>query len=261
MLESELFGYVDGAFTGAKKGGKPGLFELAHGGTIFLDEIGELTPDIQSRLLRMLQEKEIMRLGDDRIIPVDVRIVSATNDLFNMTLQKRKPSEDLYYRIYVLGLRIPPLRERLEDVPILLGACVKEISAKEGREIKLTECALFALKSYSWPGNIRQLKNIAEVIAYCGPDMVDANYISEVLAEQETKIDKKPQALPARKFVSVKEMEADVLRDLLREFSTDEVCKRLGISRVTLWRKKKALLLRCTSTVGSFIAATASRMA
>lgn len=242
LLESELFGYADGAFTGAKKGGKPGLFELAHGGTIFLDEIGELTPDIQSRLLRVLQEKEIMRIGDDRIIPVDVRIISATNrDLFDL-VQKGGFREDLYYRIYVLGLRLPPLRERSGDISLLFEACINEISEKEGRKIQLTEAAFSALAQYSWPGNIRQLKNIAEVIAYCGPDVVDEGYVAEILAEQETKIDKKPAIQPEKKFVSVKEMETDMLRDLLDTHSADEICKMLGISRVTLWRKKKALL-------------------
>ena len=242
LLESELFGYVDGAFTGAKKGGKPGLFELAHGGTIFLDEIGELTPDIQSRLLRVLQEKEIMRIGDDRIIPVDVRIISATNrDLFEM-VKKGSFREDLYYRIYVLGLRIPALRERQGDVSLLFSANVNEIAAREGREIELTPCALNALQCYAWPGNIRQLKNIAEVVAYCGPDIVNEEYITEVLSEQETKIDNKSIMHAERKFVSIKEMEAEILRDLLNQYSIDEVCKKLGISRVTLWRKKKALL-------------------
>ncbi|MDR3412621.1 MAG: sigma 54-interacting transcriptional regulator [Formivibrio sp.] len=242
LLESELFGYVDGAFTGAKKGGKPGLFELAHGGTIFLDEIGELTPDIQSRLLRVLQEKEIMRLGDDRIIPVDVRIISATNrDLFDL-VKKGGFREDLYYRIYVLGLRIPPLRERSEDVAILFEMYVNNMAEKEGRTIGLTKSAIDTLMNYTWPGNIRQLKNIAEVVACCGPDIVDDVYIAEVLAEQETKIDIRPKLQPEKKFVSIKEMEADLLRNLLNEHSIDDVCKKLGISRVTLWRKKKALL-------------------
>lgn len=243
LLESELFGYADGAFTGAKKGGKPGLFELAHGGTIFLDEIGELTPDIQSRLLRVLQEKEIMRIGDDRIIPVDVRIISATNrDLFDL-VQKGKFREDLYYRIYVLGLRLPPLRDRQEDIPLLFEACVSEIAAREGRSIALTDAAMNVLKAYSWPGNIRQLKNIAEVVAYCGPDSVDEIYVQEILSEQETKMDRKPSQEAQKPFVSMKDMEADVLRGLLAAHSPDEVCKKLGISRVTLWRRRKALAL------------------
>ncbi len=245
LLESELFGYVDGAFTGAKKGGKPGLFELAHGGTIFLDEIGELTPEIQSRLLRVLQEKEIMRLGDDRIIPVDVRIVSATNrDLFEL-VQKGGFREDLYYRIYVLGLRLPPLRERAEDIPLLLDASIDEIARKEGRRIVLTEAAISTLKQYNWPGNIRQLRNVAEVIAYCGPDLVDERDVREILAEQETKMDRKPSLSPEQpvaEFPSIKDLEADMLRSLLEHYPASEVCRRLGISRVTLWRRKKTLL-------------------
>lgn len=242
LLESELFGYAEGAFTGAKKGGKPGLFELAHGGTIFLDEIGELAPDIQSRLLRVLQEKEIMRLGDDRIIPVDVRVISATNkDLSELVTQGRF-REDLFYRIYVLGLRLPPLRERAEDIPSFVAAFIGEISDREGKSVRLTEGAFSALREYRWPGNIRQLRNFAEVIACCGPDEVDEHYVRGILAEQETKIERNPQVAPAKKNISIREMEADVLKSLLKEHSPDEVCRMLGISRVTLWRKKKALL-------------------
>lgn len=242
LLESELFGYADGAFTGAKKGGKPGLFELAHGGTIFLDEIGELAPDIQSRLLRVLQEKEIMRIGDDRIIPVDVRIVSATNrDLFDL-VQKGEFRQDLYYRIYVLGLRIPPLRERVTDIPLLFNQHVQELALRDGKKIALTPQALDVLARYNWPGNIRQLHNVAEVVVYCGPERVDETYISEVLSEQETKIEKPLIADAPKAFTSMKEVEAEVLRQLLANHSADEVCNKLGISRVTLWRRKKALL-------------------
>ncbi len=240
LLESELFGYAEGAFTGARKGGKQGLFELAHGGTIFLDEIGELTPEIQSRLLRVLQEKEIMRIGDDKIIPVDVRIISATNrDLFEQ-VKTGAFRQDLYYRIHVLGLRIPPLRERAEDIPLLFEHFVGKMSAREGKKVKISAGAMKVLTAYSWPGNIRQLRNIAEVITYCGDEVVEAEHINDVLREQETRVEHGNSiTIPAGG--SLKQMETEIIKCLLAKHPTEEVCRQLGISRVTLWRKSKDL--------------------
>lgn len=241
LLESELFGYAEGAFTGAKKGGKPGLFELAHGGTIFLDEIGELTPDIQSRLLRVLQEKEIMRIGDDRIIPVDVRVISATNRDLSDLVREGGFREDLYYRIHVLGLRIPPLRERQNDVVLLFQSFLNELAKNDGRTISLTEAAIVGLKSYDWPGNIRQLKNVAEVIACHGAAVIDLEDVEEVLGGQETRIVRK-ELTAEQELEAMKQLEASALRKLLEQYPADEVCRKLGISRVTLWRRKNALL-------------------
>ncbi|HWR43581.1 sigma 54-interacting transcriptional regulator [Sporomusa sp.] len=240
LLESELFGYAEGAFTGARKGGKQGLFELAHGGTIFLDEIGELTPEIQSRLLRVLQEKEIMRIGDDKIIPVDVRIISATNrDLFEQ-VKTGAFRQDLYYRIHVLGLRIPPLRERAEDIPLIFDYYVKKISAKEGKSVKISAGAMKVLTAYSWPGNIRQLRNIAEVVAYCGYELIEPEHIADVLLEQETRVENN-KYITIPEGGSLKQMEAEIIKCLLAKNTSDEVCRQLGISRVTLWRKTKDL--------------------
>ncbi|MDR2789217.1 MAG: sigma 54-interacting transcriptional regulator [Candidatus Accumulibacter sp.] len=236
LIESELFGYVDGAFTGARKGGKPGLFELAHGGTLFLDEIGELAPEMQSRFLRVLQEKEIMRIGDNRIIPVDVRIISATNrDLFKQALSGSF-RQDLYYRIHVFNLRIPALRDRAEDVPRIFDFYLKQFSAQSGRSVVLTAAAERWLKSYGWPGNVRQLRNIAEVAAYGENDVVDVPEISEAIGEQM------PNASEAGFIVipdtgTLKEIESEVIRGLMARQATNEVCARLGISRATLWRK------------------------
>ncbi|WP_291300060.1 sigma 54-interacting transcriptional regulator, partial [Desulfosporosinus sp. BICA1-9] len=127
LLESELFGYEEGSFTGAKKGGKPGLFELAHGGTIFLDEIGEMPLPLQARLLRVLEEHEVLRIGGTRILPVNIRVVAATNrDLWEMVIQQRF-REDLYYRLNVLRLRLSPLRLRKEDIPLLIGKFLSEL--------------------------------------------------------------------------------------------------------------------------------------
>jgi transcriptional regulator with PAS, ATPase and Fis domain len=242
LLESELFGYVDGAFTGARKGGKPGLFELSHQGTLFLDEIGELAPEIQSRLLRVLQEREIMRIGDDKIIPIDVRIISATNrDLFKQTLSGTF-RQDLYYRIHVVGLRIPPLRARAEDIPQIFEHYLQHFAGQAGRDAHLTQAAKELLKTYSWPGNIRQLRNLAEVVAYGETERVDAHHISEVLGEQE-------HTSPESSFItipesgSLKQMESEIIRNLLSKHTADEICSRLGISRVTLWRKMKNMAI------------------
>ena len=240
LLESELFGYVDGAFTGARKGGKPGLFELAHQGTLFLDEIGELAPEIQSRFLRVLQEREIMRIGDDKIIPIDVRIISATNrDLFQQTLSGSF-RQDLYYRIHVVGLRIPPLRARADDVPQIFEHYLQRFAGQAGRHAVLTDEARELLKSNSWPGNIRQLRNLAEVVAYGETERIDAEQISEVLGEQEHTVGE-ASFITIPESGSLKQMESEIIRNLLSRLPADDVCARLGISRVTLWRKMKKM--------------------
>ncbi|MBS4174106.1 sigma 54-interacting transcriptional regulator [Bacillus sp. FJAT-49736] len=156
LAESELFGYEDGAFTGAKKGGKPGFFELAHNGTIFLDEIGDAPPSIQASLLRVLQEKQILRVGGTQLIPVNVRIIAATNkDLFKL-VEEGRFREDLYYRLNVLPLQIPPLRERKEDILPLVEYF---FSKQTPKAIFLSKEVKEYLLSYSWPGNIRELEN------------------------------------------------------------------------------------------------------
>jgi transcriptional regulator with PAS, ATPase and Fis domain len=238
LLESELFGYVDGAFTGARKGGKPGLFELAHEGTLFLDEIGELAPEIQNRLLRVLQEREIMRIGDDKIIPVDVRIISATNrDLFAQT-QNGTFRQDLYYRIHVVGLHIPPLRARTDDIPLIFEHYLRRFAGQAGREMRLAPSAREALKSHSWPGNVRQLRNVAEVVAYGHDEQIEARHIQEALGEQEY-VPAEARFITIPESASLKQMESAIIRNLLAKHPADEVCSRLGISRVTLWRKMK----------------------
>lgn len=172
LIESELFGYAEGAFTGARKHGKKGLFEMANKGTIFLDEIGELTLDVQSRLLRVLQEREVMRVGDDKIIPLDVRVVCATNrDLLKMASQGTFRL-DLYYRINVLQLRIPALRERPKDIYELFVSYVKSFLGKgKAASLHIDDDAIEFLQSYPWPGNIRQLRNVAEAVVLYGPNI------------------------------------------------------------------------------------------
>ncbi|MCK8828269.1 sigma 54-interacting transcriptional regulator [Natroniella acetigena] len=162
LLESELFGYEEGAFTGAKKGGKPGVFEQAHTGTIFLDEIGDIPLNIQARLLRVLQEKEVMRIGATQVIPIDIRVLAATNKDLEELVYTGDFREDLYYRLNVLSLRIPPLRMRREDIPLLIDYFLEKFSRED---LILTKEAISRLYNYDWKGNIRELENCVEYIA------------------------------------------------------------------------------------------------
>lgn len=185
LLESELFGYDEGAFTGARKGGKPGLFELAHGGTLFLDEVGELPLSVQARLLRVLQSGEVRRVGGDRVIPVDVRVLAATNRPLQQAVQEGRFREDLYFRLSVLTLVIPPLRERLEDIPHLAARFLAEAARAGAPRHHLGEAELAVLRSYHWPGNVRQLRNVLlryAVLATPGGD--GAALLRRLLAEE-----------------------------------------------------------------------------
>lgn len=169
LLESELFGYEEGAFTGAKKGGKIGLFEFAHMGTLFLDEIEGMSPALQIKLLRVIQEKEIMKIGGDKVINIDVRIIAATNEELRKLVKENKFRKDLYYRINTLPIMIPPLREREDDVYLLLEKFKTEI----GADFKFTPKAKEAFKMYNWEGNIRELKNYVEFFNFMGEKYIN----------------------------------------------------------------------------------------
>ncbi|MDQ7095809.1 sigma-54-dependent Fis family transcriptional regulator [Desulfosporosinus sp. PR] len=161
LLESELFGYVEGAFTGAKRGGKIGLFEEANGGTIFLDEIGEISLNLQAKLLRVLQEREIVKVGDNRPFNVDVRVIAATNANLEAELRAGRFREDLYYRLNVVPVIIPPLRQRREDIPLLVHHLIASFNQEYGRCVEgISQEALQILVGYHWPGNVRELENI-----------------------------------------------------------------------------------------------------
>jgi transcriptional regulator with PAS, ATPase and Fis domain len=162
LLESELFGYEEGAFTGARKGGHAGLFEQAHKGTIFLDEIGDASLRIQARLLRVLQEKEVLRIGGTKIIPIDVRIIAATNKNLDDLVSSGKFREDLFYRLKVLPIRIPPLRERKEDIPLLMKKMLEKFP--RGNEMIISDETMEKIMEYDWPGNIRELENVIEYL-------------------------------------------------------------------------------------------------
>ena len=160
LLESELFGYVDGAFTGSRKGGKKGKFELASGGTLLLDEIGDMPPFMQSKLLRVLQNQEVEKLGSEDNIRIDVRILAATNQNLLQKIEEGTFRLDLYYRLNVLPVVIPSLRERQEDIPSLVNRFIEELNDRYDREVMISAETLMALMQYNWPGNIRELRNV-----------------------------------------------------------------------------------------------------
>lgn len=162
LLESELFGYVDGAFTGAKKGGKKGKFELADGGTLFLDEIGDMPLPMQAKILRTLQEGEVERVGAERTISVDVRIIAATNKNLPLEVRENRFRADLYYRLNVMDLRLPPLRQRKEDIPIYIDAFLQRINDEYHTSVQMDDETRSILQRYSWPGNVREVKNAVE---------------------------------------------------------------------------------------------------
>ncbi|MHC6178815.1 sigma 54-interacting transcriptional regulator [Clostridium sp. JNZ X4-2] len=240
LLESELFGYEEGAFTGALKGGKKGLFEIAHGGTLFLDEIGEISLNFQSRLLRVLQEREIRRVGADKIIPIDVRIICATNKNLRDEVINKSFREDLYYRISVLELRIDPLRNRKEDIIPLVISLIKKECANENRCLYWKNENVFKrLLDYSWIGNVRELKNFIDKLVICNEgEEITEKSLMEILNYNFRDRDCNRE-IKIRVSDNLKEMESDIIYNLLKEYNGDKdrLCRKLNMSKTTLWRK------------------------
>lgn len=240
LIESELFGYEKGAFTGAVKN-KPGMFELANGGTLLLDEIGELPKALQPKLLRVLQEREIMRVGGTKTIPVDVRLIAATNQDLAAMVRSGEFRQDLYYRLNLIPLRIPPLRERAEDIPLLVQHFLDEFNAKYGKKERVTDTAMQTLKLYQWPGNIRELENLLERLVIIGDETrITSSQISKILTVPE-------QAVSAGAEVSglgLKELMENYERELLQEAlsrygTTYKAARALRTSQPTVARKAK----------------------
>ena len=240
LLESEVFGYEEGAFTGAKKGGKLGKFELAHKGTIFLDEIGDMSLHLQAKLLRVLQERELDKIGGKSNISIDVRIISATNKDLEDMVSKGIFREDLYYRLNVIPIHLPSLKDRREDIPLLIDYTIKEYSNKLGKNVdRVDKDALKVMMEYRWPGNIRELQNIIE-------------YSINMSSSSVITLDSIPQKIKCTSINEVREDNREIrtLEDLekqeiiraldkFKDFKKDKelVAKALGISRATLYRK------------------------
>jgi propionate catabolism operon transcriptional regulator len=232
LLESELFGYEEGAFTGARKGGKQGLFELAHGGTIFLDEINSISLNLQAKLLRVLEEREVMRIGSDYVIPLDVRIISAANEELKDKVREGKFRSDLFYRLNILKIRIPPLRDRREDI-IPLFQYYLTVSTSGNESIELNVQTKERLINYAWPGNVRELKNVAQRYAlFQELDLDEDEYMNfEKTSENEINLSLREI------FQSMEENMIQMMTS--KGLSQAEIAKQIGISKTALWKKKK----------------------
>ncbi|TFW48390.1 sigma-54-dependent Fis family transcriptional regulator [Bacillus sp. 005/A4HT-01/001] len=247
LLESELFGYEEGAFSGARRGGKKGLFEEANHGSIFLDEIGEMTPSTQAKLLRVMQEKEIVRVGGTKAIPVDVRVITATNVNIEKAMAEGKFREDLYYRMNRYPISIPPLRQRLEDIESLSKRLIQKINLDYGRNVSgLTDRALHRLRSYSWPGNVRELENVlGRAMIFLNPqeEWIDEAHIA--FMESDEHEEKEQQELAVSQFEgetlsdAVEAFEAQLIKQTLEkhQFNRTKTAKTLGISIRNLYYK------------------------
>ncbi len=244
LLESELFGYAEGAFTGARKGGKPGLFELAHKGTIFLDEVNDMSNAVQARFLRVLQEKKLMRIGDNKIFDIDIRIIAASNKNLLEEAEAGRFRKDLYYRLKILDIEIPPLRKRPEDVIPLFAAfyCMARNKNSVPME-RISEKLLEAMIQYPWPGNVRQLRNFAEKVAVLTSleeelDEVFLDLIKELQSDTSWKIHGSASNSNGE-GKTLREIEEKIIRDRWEknDRNVSRTARELGIDRVTLRKK------------------------
>ena len=237
LVASELFGYAEGAFTGARSSGKKGLFELAQGGTIFLDEITEIPLEVQSQFLRVIQEREVMRIGDDRIIPLDIRIICASNKKILPLCDEGLFRYDLYYRLNVLKLTIPPLRERGLDVLVLFKKFMSEFLHVNEGELEIDDSIIRLLTGYSWPGNVRELRNFAEALSFYGSEIKLSNVQSLLSHDQDESTSQNLSCgLKIHEDTPLEELEREYYRYMLERHSNSEVAKLAGISRTSLWR-------------------------
>jgi transcriptional regulator with PAS, ATPase and Fis domain len=243
LIESELFGYVEGTFTGSSRGGRPGKFELADGGTVLLDEVGEMPLDLQTRLLRVLQGRTVTRLGSSSAVPVDIMIIAATNKDLRREVENGRFRQDLYYRLNIVGIQIPPLRSRPEDVPALAHHFTRKIGLRMGKPgVALSAEALALLTRYDWPGNVRELENAIER-AY---NLLDGGSIDPGHLPDEIRLHAEP---PGRLYLAptlrLTDAEKGLIATALERAAGNraQAAKLLGISRSTLYEKLKAYRL------------------
>jgi DNA-binding NtrC family response regulator len=249
LVESELFGYVKGAFTGANRS-KDGLLASADGGTVFLDEIGELPLDLQAKLLRALQEKEIRPVGATHRVPINVRILAATNRELASMVEQGRFRKDLYYRLNVVSLRIPPLRDRREDIPLLAAHFLERLHSGSGKTYVISDDALRTMTDYAWPGNVRELENsIERASALCSGPILHMGDLPTQLQDFHLHNHRTVPAAPVRApkpeplspVTSLAELERQAIIDTLRQLKGDKLtaAKLLGIGKTTLYRKLK----------------------
>lgn len=239
LLESELFGYKEGAFTGAKKGGQVGKFELADKGTIFLDEVGDMSLNMQAKLLRVLQEKEVERLGDSSPKTIDVRVIAATNRNLEELISKEKFREDIYYRLNVISLHVPPLRERKADLPLLMEYFMEKFNREFGLSVRAFEPEVARLcESYNWPGNIRELENVMErAFNMVDGPIIQIKHLPVYLQKAK---ENRPEAIDGQSLQALADQfEKTVILDVLAKTGGNrtQTAKLLGLSRAALYNK------------------------
>lgn len=234
LLESELFGYESGAFTGARRGGKPGVFELANGGTLLLDEVAEMSPALQAKLLIVLQEREFRRVGGTRPVKVDVRLIAATNRDLESMVRAGKFREDLFYRLNVVPLRVPPLRERPEDVVALATHFVERFSSRYSLRRRLTNEAMTCLLAYAWPGNVRELENAMErAVVTSREEEIGPGALPDAVRSAGRP---QPRSLPE----AIEQLERQYYAEALKTCTSSyEVARKLGVSQATAYRRIK----------------------
>ena len=247
LLESELFGYEPGAFTGAKRSGKPGKFELANGGTIFLDEIGDMPLTMQAKLLRVLQEKEVERIGGDKPIRLDIRVIAATNQDLEKKVKDKSFRGDLFYRLNVIQLRLPSLQDRVEDIELFVDYFLHELNERYKSNVGFSAEAMERLKRYEWPGNVRELRNVVErsFNAADSDQIVVSSLPLKLLVSVGEKRDAGIRNLDTIMEGVEREIVATVLKDA--RYNLREAARILGIHRSTLYKKieqYKIVLLR-----------------
>ncbi len=254
LIESELFGYEGGSFTGANKSGKLGKFEMANSGTIFLDEIGDLPLTMQAKLLRALQENQIEKIGSNRFVSTDVRIIAATNSNLEEKVANKEFRADLFYRLNVLNLNVPPLRERAADIPLLIQHFTTSFYQRCGILKVFPQEIIDILAEYHWPGNVRELRNIVERLAVISTgDVVSKDVLPSYILEHSYKNAAKlySSSLPANKSTLnniLEELEIKIIKDTLKAcgYNKSQTADTLGIPRMTLYRKLKKMGLELT---------------
>ena len=244
ILESELFGHERGAFTGADTS-RSGLFEATNGGTMFLDEISETSPSFQVKLLRVLQEQKVRRLGSNTFLPIDVRIVAATNKDVSALIQAGQFREDLYYRLSVVTIQLPSLEERAEDIPLLVQYFLERFNQRNRRRVNISQEAVKLLASMSWPGNVRELENLIERLAiFAAGDEISAEEVERERARRNDATST-PENSTASLPGKVQEMERQEILRVLRESGGNKAlaARKLGIERKTLYEKARRLAI------------------
>lgn len=242
LLESELFGYEDGAFTGARKGGKAGLFEIANTGTVLLDEIGDMPMDLQVKLLRVLQSREVMRVGGKAAIPLDIRLIASTNKDLKTGIERGTFREDLYYRLNVVPITLTTLKERRADIEPLIEIFLKQYNARYNKNIIMTRLAKAMMLDYSWPGNIRELRNVVErMVVINFTNVIDGDVVARCLGIPAAKV----QAANSRHGTlkaATEALERDMIQNAISRYgSKRKAAAALGVDHSTLVKKCQRL--------------------